>query len=548
MHPYIHIKPTTIHLSLSPLLLPDLACLVSPTMDDKPSPLHRVRQGLTKSDSTASVGGASIKSCDSVSVIGSHPLGTLHVHQLSDPASQLDGDEDDDDDDDDIPPPLDPPVNNGAVSVSHKATHTKSISGPFVHYLGGGDVVLVLGLPEVFIVGFDSVSFTAKHFGGVRDIPPGPHFFWVAHPGGLSTRCGFWIVSTGVESVHVVQWDRYNEVLGEPARAEARIQADNIGAIHSKLVPYHDPSAVNAVSGDLSQASSDKNIRMWQQLTSKVTKTVLDHVTEQQDGNWMVHTGDRVKGSLLMTAEMELDNSISNPLLKGRDLNFTFNQLSRTYTIENTGADRTLEATDSTPYILSLIDAPDSSLYPDAIVGEFQFSFVVGMHLGNDACIQQWWHMLLKVFLRAHLLLAKRPNLAATFIRSLTAQLSYATSWLDDSVLDYADSQTKNLRLALTVYKRRLEEFLNGLCDKALPDQLAVGTAFAGLEAVVTEALDWDLKADYLRRGNVTLEDGEQIELEHADFADEDERGEWAPKIVDIDESGRQRDLVSWND
>jgi A1 cistron-splicing factor AAR2 len=44
------------------------------------------------------------------------------------------------------------------------------------------------------------------------------------------------------------------------------------------------------------------------------------------------------------------------------------------------------------------------------------------------------------------------------------------------------------------------------------------------------------------------MEDGEQVELEVADLAAEDERGEWAPEVVDLDESGRQRDLVSWND
>jgi A1 cistron-splicing factor AAR2 len=80
------------------------------------------------------------------------------------------------------------------------------------------------------------------------------------------------------------------------------------------------------------------------------------------------------------------------------------------------------------------------------------------------------------------------------------------------------------------------------------PEQLDVATAFAGLEAVVTETLDWDLRGDYLRRGNVMMEDGEQVELEVADLAAEDERGEWAPEVVDLDESGRQLDLVSWND
>lgn len=486
----------------------------------------------------------------SVPVLGSHPLGTLHVHQVNETPNE-------EDDDDDGPPPLDPPsAHDGdqSSSVYKTSQHDSSKSfhspiwEPLTHNLGGGDVVLILDLPEVFTVGYDSISFTAKHFGGVRDIPPGAHFFWVAHPGGLSARCGFWVVANNANTIHVMQWDRFNEVLGDSARAEARIQADTLETIHSKLVPYQDPTAVNAASGDLTQAASEKNFNMWEQLTGKVNENLLNRVTGQNYDNWTVHTGDRVKGSILMAGEMELDNSLSNPMLKSRELNFAFSQRTKTYSTDNTGADRTLEATDATPYILSLVDASDNDLTSDDVVGEFQFSFVVGVHLGNDSCIQQWWHMLLKIFLRAHLLPARRPSLAASFIRTLTAQLTYSASWLEGSILDSAESQTRDLRLALTVYKRRLEELMQGLGSQATPEQLSVATAFAGLEAVATGMLDWDLRGDYLRRGNVMMEDGEEVELEDADLAAEDERGEWAPEIVDLDESGRQRDLVSWND
>lgn len=510
---------------------------------DANAPLpYRIPQ-LAKSNSSASAGGASVKS---VSVIGAHPLGTLRVHEPADPMME--------EDDDDGPPPLDPPVGQG-VQQHHKTSQAslgKSLSASprdsLRHSMGGGGVVLILDLPEVFTVGYDSLSFTAKHFGGVRDIPPGPHFFWVSHPGGLSARCGFWIVATGVNTVHVMQWDKFNEVLSDSARAEARIQADNIDTFHSKLVPYSDPSAVNAAHGNLLPSASERNFKMWQQLTGSISEGVLSRITGQLHDNWMVHTGDRVNGSILMAAEMELDRSISKTLLKTRELNFTFSQQSKTYSIGNSGADRTLDATDATPYITSLIDNSNSGLTPEDIVGDFQFAFVVGMHLGNDSCIQQWWHMLLKLILRAYLLPARRPVLAAAFIRSLAAQLSYSTSWLDGSVLDYADSQTRDLRLALTVYKRRLDELLLGLGTHISPDQLSVGTAFAGLEATVVSELDWDLRGDYLRRGNVMMEDGEQVELEVTDFEAEDERGEWAPEVVQLDESGRQRDLVSWND
>ncbi|KAK7408076.1 hypothetical protein QQX98_009731 [Neonectria punicea] len=500
---------------------------------------HRIPQ-LTKSNSSVSAGGASIKSCKSVSVIGAYPLGSLRVHDPTDATRE--------EDDDDGPPPLDPPAGQDVQPHNGTQRTSQATLGKLRHSMGGGDVVLILDLPELFTVGYDSLSFTAKHFGGVRDIPPGPHFFWVAHPGGLSARSGFWIVADGVDTVHVMQWDKFNEVLGESARAEARIQTDNLDTFHSKLIPYSDPSAVNATQGDLLPSASDRNLNMWKQLTGKISKDVLSRVTGEQDGNWAVHTGDRVNGSTLMAGEMELDRSISHSPLKTRELNFTFSQQSRTYSVGNTGADRTLDATDATTYITSVIDNPEGCLTADDIVGDLQFAYVVGMHLGNDSCIQQWWHMLLKLFVRAYLLPIRHPLLAATFIRSLAAQLTYSNSWLDGSVLEFAHSQTRDLRLSLTVYKRRLDELLLGLGAQATPDQLSVGTAFSGLEATVLAELDWDLRGDYLRRGNVMMEDGEQVELEVNDLEAEDERGEWAPEVVQLDESGRQRDLVSWND
>jgi A1 cistron-splicing factor AAR2 len=456
---------------------------------------------------------------------------------------------------DDGPPPLEPlPTDAGSQPGPSDGVPTQAVTRSLhatgdvlPHGMGGGDVLLVLDLPQVCTVGYDTISFTAKHFGGVKDIPKGAHFFWLAHSEVISARSGFWIFSSGTDQVHVLQWDKFNEVLGQSARAEARIQADNVDAIHAKLVPYRDPSAVNAAVGDLNASTSEENLKIWGQLTESINETVLNRITGQQDRNWFVHTADRVRGSILMASEMELEKSMANPLFQTRELNFTFGQATKTYSVQNTGADRTLEATDATPFVESLIKDPGNNLTEDAMVGEFQFAYVVGMHLGNDSCLQQWWHVLLKIILRAYLLPARRPVLAAKFLRTLAAQLSHSSNWLESSILDYGDSQAKELRLALTIYKRRLDELLAGLGDNATPDQNAVGIAFASVEVIATE-LGWDIEGNYLRRGKVMMEDGEEVEVEMAELQAEDERGEWAPEVVDLDEGGRPRDMVSWTD
>lgn len=51
-----------------------------------------------------------------------------------------------------------------------------------------------------------------------------------------------------------------------------------------------------------------------------------------------------------------------------------------------------------------------------------------------------------------------------------------------------------------------------------------------------------------LEKQNLTntprLEDGEWVDAELKDFQEEDERGEWAPAVVELDEDGREKGLM----
>ncbi|MCJ1392206.1 hypothetical protein MMC18_005073 [Xylographa bjoerkii] len=44
----------------------------------------------------------------------------------------------------------------------------------------------------------------------------------------------------------------------------------------------------------------------------------------------------------------------------------------------------------------------------------------------------------------------------------------------------------------------------------------------------------WELSDSWVRRGMVELEDGERVELVMADMEGEDERGEYAPVVVEM--------------
>ncbi|EMR62752.1 putative aar2 protein [Eutypa lata UCREL1] len=290
-----------------------------------------------------------------------------------------------------------------------------------------------------------------------------------------------------------------------------------------------------------------------------------------------------------------------------QQLRFTFRMDGPLFDPSAEGPERTRQALDPTAWILGVLSSSSSSssssiststptststyLPPDAknnnnnnhsskatinkdddndnkLLGELQFAFLTGAHLGNFSCLEQWHFLVNKLVFRAHGLAAARPRLARDLIRTFHAQLAYADRFLENGggvdVLDMVSADGKAahaMEKTLVTYKGRLEEVLGGRRrvdggggggggggedEEEMMD--AVGQAFAALETWLRRRRGWDLRADsYLRVGDVMLEDGEVVQAEREDFEDEDERGEFAPVVVGLDELGRQADLVSWD-
>ena len=509
--------------------------------------------GLKESNLVAS----SITPHNSIRVVGSYPLGTLRVVNPDPPSLEAGNMYNGDTEDFEQPPPLDPtseeqsPEDN---NISTKDTNGRRLSTQLdavcQHGVGSGDIILILDLPNMFTIGYDSVAITTKEFHGISDIPDGPHFIWVAPSDEISPRSGCWIFTSGANRIHVLQWDKFNEILCEPGRSEARFQAEAIVTTYPKLVSYKNPLHGDDDSARSASSLVEEQLRVWPQLSGAITEEVVRHIlAPSEEGIFFVNTTDYVKGCHVTKEEQELLKKSANPFLGSKELAFTFSQVSRTFSTDLVGRDRTLEATDATSYIVALLDAQASDLRMENFGGEFQFAYVTGMHLGSDACIQQWWHMLVKLILKAFLLPECQPKLASALLRAVAAQLFYTIERLEIPLQEYAgENGARDLRLGLTVYKRRLDELLHDILKtSATPEHIEVGNAFARVEAVVTRKLDWDIGGNYLRKGRVVMEDGEAIELELADLEGEDERGDYAPTLVSLDDSGRQSDLISWS-
>lgn len=97
------------------------------------------------------------------------------------------------------------------------------------------------------------------------------------------------------------------------------------------------------------------------------------------------------------------------------------------------------------------------------------------------------------------------------------------------------------------MFKSRLNEQMSESAARAdlTEDQIGVGKAFEVLESWLLKH-GWDLGKDYLRSGKIQLEDGEFVDVELEEFEAEDERGEYAPVVVDLEDDGREKGLIRW--
>ncbi|KAG8161694.1 hypothetical protein KVR01_008681 [Diaporthe batatas] len=523
----------------------------APTDDGRPSPVPIPRASLHRTDSGQSSSKASLLSHQSVPVTGTFPLGSLRVHQAMDsprprpqpepPRPQEHADPD---------PSCDemPPLDDGPGAALD------------------GDVFLILDLPPNSTVGCDAraINTGASGFKGIRDIPPGPHFVWVSEPGALS-RCGYWFVAQpGRPRVRVKQWDKYNEVLAEPAsRFELRDHRDNVASLYPQLV-----SLGHGGVGD-----DDETQELWGRLTSGVSEALLARVTRRAGASeWLVATSDTAQGeSGFPQATTQLYKAVVGP----SELQFLFPEgdvdLAAAAAAAEHDRDRQADKVtiDTSAEILRLVDTPGTGATEADVLGELQLTFLTGLHLTNLSCVDQWWHLVLKVVLRAHRLALSRPRLAAGLLRALHAQLAYDERYVSAEgegggdpgdqgagILDMVPGNKRKLRRALALYRRRLDELLLDLPrGRATADQGLVGKAFGELEAWFWK-FGWDLRTgggdgdggarETTRRsvrgpGGIIGPDGED------DNDDDDDDDDYKPVIVDLDADGREVGLVSFS-
>ena len=368
------------------------------------------------------------------------------------------------------------------------------------------------------------------------------------------------------------QWDRYNEVLGEPAsQFEARDEKANIESVYPTLQPYalseqrsQPSSSLPAPSNSMVQDWAKSPALLWGVLTGAISTGFLDRVTgkkgvreyliDSMDCARDLHPGENRRWEIRRGENI----SASKAYVTGvsSELTFLFAQDFRDLQLLDLGPMKTRGA-DTSARVLALLDNSSEQVTEQDIVAELQFTFLTGTNLSNSACLEQWWNLVLKIVLRAYNLGISRPQLAGNLLQTLYAQLYFTEHYVgssqqqndastddttstkdgpssDRAIFQYKPQNKEKLRLMLAQYKRQLNELLLGLGGQITPEQEAVGRAFEDLEVWLWRC-NWDLRGKH---------SPDRSRVDDGDSEDEDDQ----PVVVELDAEGREVGLVSFRD
>lgn len=390
--------------------------------------------------------------------------------------------------------------------------------------------LLLLGLPPRTFIGIDLISFNSSpHFQGIKNIPPGFHFLYSGTDPSLSIRHGHWLQFTGSE-LTAWKWHVDDERLVLYSNTQITPQ-DRSGVLdYTELQAADSASKTNKSTSSLFRATS------WSEVTNHISAALLSRIISRQ--GWSVSS---LTSSPTDTESIPgLTRSESSSVLGGHDSTFNLLpiDLSRTFPPDSTGRDRTTAARDRSWYLGYLIDtiSPNNrTASAGQLIGELQFCFLMTLLLSNWSALQGWKRILDVVF-TCQIALGEIPGFFVEVLRVLRAQVG-----LWDEVegglfeTEVADSDGAGGGAWL---RRLLRKFRSNVLETLGEDGGEVGKEMRSVENLLRERYGWeDLGEGVLRRGMVELEDGERIELSLEGADEEEEKGEWAPVVVELDDN-----------
>ncbi|OOQ85349.1 AAR2 domain protein [Penicillium brasilianum] len=454
--------------------------------------------------------------------------------------------------------------------------------------------ILLPQLPPKTLVGIDLVAFSSTaNFHGIRDLPLGWHFLYTGSTESYSLRCGAWFYVSDISSagqgdnetavvvaqaqqtlapeIYIWKWNTDTESLSlltndnDAGRQEAMRYKANLGALlhsgglfryRSRVSPAMLSNKPGSAPLDARQAEEDEENeehgrRDWRQLTNRLSPEILSRIIGDPevdlDGHprWLVTSAstanrdaDHIPG---VDSPAVGEGGVSRKIMEQeKEFGFLPIELKRTWREGAIGRERT-EAAQDKSWALGDLVFKYSSRVPGEItvdeqtgeaqvLGELQFTFLMVLTMMNFSCLQQW-KRLLELILTSRRAILEREAFMSEVVRLLLRQLERCDD-VEGGLFEIdGDEGGKFLRNLLTQFRRSVDEVVPKGTESM------VKTELDKLEAWVKEEFDWELRRESIvRRGMLQLEDGEQIEMEIEDNDADEETGEYAPLVVDLEE------------
>ena len=381
--------------------------------------------------------------------------------------------------------------------------------------------VLLLGLPPSSLGGIDLLSFTTTpRFHGVKPLPLGWHFVFTSVTSSLSLRHGSWfrVKNADAPELYIRKWDaQKEELVEEEDEAEKLRWRANLGSIWREgLTPYRQSASKDA------EAQDEKND--WAELTSCITERVLSRVLGDTPDNWALTSASSARQDLDDIPGLSQEESGSRA---EKDLAFLPIDLKQTWREGAVGRERTEAAQDRSWALNALVQ---EHCHGDVmeVLGELQFSFLMVLTLNNYSCLEQWKRILGLLF-TCVTAVTEHPELFTEFIKVLKLQLQHCED-VDGGLFDLSDEGARLLKGLIRRFKKGLQQ----ISGKGKFD---VAEELMELEDFLKSEYGWYLDDSFVRKGMVQLEDGEQVEMEVSGFEEDDETGEYAPVIVELNDA-----------
>jgi A1 cistron-splicing factor AAR2 len=384
-----------------------------------------------------------------------------------------------------------------------------------------GAAILLLDLPASSLGGVDLLSFTTtSRFKGIKNIPTGLHFVFSSSTSSLSIRHGVWFrvkdQSSSRVQLFVKKWDtQKEELLAVRDEAEDLRWRANLGTMwRENLTPYRQ----NTTAGESKDDSLD-----WPLLSEHISDEIISRITGESEDHWALtsaSTADRDQDKIPGLSEL-------TPYQREKSLKFLPVELKKTWRPGATGRERTEGARDHSWALGELIQnhcaGKDTHL-----LGELQFCFLMILTLNNYSCMEQWKRLLTLLFTSTKAV-DERPDLYTRALRCLRLQLQHSQD-VEGGLFDLSDDGAGQLKHILRRFKKSLID-LEGKSKSDVVDELEE------LESFLQDEYGWNLDDNFVRRGMMTLEDGERVEVTMTGFEEEDESGEYAPTVVELSEA-----------